>query len=309
MKYNFYLSFIGHSYGGILGRYAAGQLFADNFARIGQALPEGWSKRYQIVPLTYMSLSSPHLGVEHTYNSELERHVVRWVLAQFGSGKDLILLPGGWLDRLSDPHQHFMVGWKQFRSRMLIGAVDDELVRARTACALNKDLRKNIWEYIGKRGDLSSFGVLWHAGFDEGNEEQEEQGERMEAVALQQIDRNRRRPWDFYRPIFASSTTVRSDRTHPPHYDPTDYLFAPSASVDAEQLSLHDRMLFHLNEAGIRRIVLDLGCNGWLSGMATTHPLISGRYPSQRKHNETANLVATFFAQLLMADYQIAVSS
>ena len=119
------VSYIGHSFGGVLGRYAIGLLHERD--------PQIFDK---IKPLAFVTISTPHLGV--TTN---ESHV-KWALKYFTgpTGKELILkdsasdLNDPILYEISEKDSSYMIALDKFKVKMLYGNLYNDTVSYESAC-------------------------------------------------------------------------------------------------------------------------------------------------------------------------------
>lgn len=127
------ISFIGHSFGGIMSRYAIGILESRNIFD-------------QIKPLAYVSISTPHAGV-----------ITNKSIIKFGlhnctgtTGQELIReVPV--LEELSKPNSVFVKGLEKFPLKLLYGNLHNDDVTAPTACLYNTQCTRELIEVVPKR--------------------------------------------------------------------------------------------------------------------------------------------------------------
>jgi hypothetical protein len=113
------ISFVSHSFGGIIVRYAIGVLYTQKVFDI-------------IQPILYVSIASPHVGV--TTSNKFIKLCASHMCGQ--TGKELMLLDSNKiLETLSDPTKCFVIALALFKKRIAYGnASKDFQVPFETAC-------------------------------------------------------------------------------------------------------------------------------------------------------------------------------
>lgn len=129
------ISFVGHSFGGIINRYAIGML-------------EIMGIFDKVKPLAYISISTPHMGV--TTNSSAMKFALKHFIGE--TGKDLIMNTNV-LKEISDPNSNFMIGLSKFKLKLLYGNLFNDTVIYETACLCEKIDGSNVslTEIVPKR--------------------------------------------------------------------------------------------------------------------------------------------------------------
>lgn len=127
------ISFIGHSYGGILSRHVIGVLQKDGVFE-------------KIKPLAYISISTPHAKVI------TNKSIVKFGLTNLAgkTGKELI---GDCqtLELLSKKGSDYMVGLEKFKLKLLYGNLFNDDVIAETACLYNLNCKQELLEIVPNR--------------------------------------------------------------------------------------------------------------------------------------------------------------
>lgn len=127
------ISFIGHSFGGILGRYVIGILERDGIFET-------------IKPLAYISISTPHIGV--VTNKSIVKFGLKHVTGI--TGKELIgNLP--MLETLSKKDSDYFKGLEKFKLKLLYGNLFNDDVIAKSACLYTNNHVQNLIEIVPKR--------------------------------------------------------------------------------------------------------------------------------------------------------------
>jgi hypothetical protein len=127
------ISFIGHSFGGILTRYVIGVLQRDGFFE-------------KIKPLLYASISTPHAGVI------TDKSIIKFCLKHITgiTGKELICELST-LEMLSQKNSDYLLGLEKFTLKLLYGNLFNDDVIAQTACLYNLDCSQELLEIVPKR--------------------------------------------------------------------------------------------------------------------------------------------------------------
>jgi hypothetical protein len=166
----------GHSFGGLISRYAVGKLFCDECEVLKNFIARTRFSKVNIadvLPYSYTSISSPHLGSVHQASTPHEAIATRVFLGTLigESGRDLLerisesTVQKSWLERLSDPGDIFIQSLSMFRYRTLIGFVDDGIVAPLTATMRHSNIRKECSKprVIFKPENV---GIHSYSGFD-----------------------------------------------------------------------------------------------------------------------------------------------
>ena len=126
------ISFIGHSFGGILSRYAIGVLESKNIFD-------------KVKPLAYVSISTPHTGV--VTDSKIIEVCLKYCTGE--TGKDLI--DRTTLKTMSEPNSSYMIGLNKFKLKLLYGNLHNDTVVAQTACLCENEDLNNLIEIFPER--------------------------------------------------------------------------------------------------------------------------------------------------------------
>jgi hypothetical protein len=125
-----YISFIGHSLGGLLARNCIGVLNCEGFFD-------------HVQPVVYASIASPHLGVLSL--PKIKELLARWVI--YKTGPELLIEdPKQLLVEMSSPGTHFMAGLGKFKIRIAYGNfVGDTSVPFESACICGADKAGRVY--------------------------------------------------------------------------------------------------------------------------------------------------------------------
>jgi hypothetical protein len=128
-----HFSFVGHSLGGLVARYAASLLLAGDEPMVNALL--GPSTHISLSPLSFLTVSAPHLGARvpdgTSYASTAYGKVFRLVAKNLyrKSGSELLLEDEGQLiAKMAEPDTTFADALGQFKTRTLAGLVAGDIV-------------------------------------------------------------------------------------------------------------------------------------------------------------------------------------
>lgn len=127
------ISFISHSFGGILTRYVIGLLHERGIFD-------------KIKPFAFVAISSPHLGVI------TDSTIIQLGLKHFTgkTGKDL-MIDSSSLKEISCAGSKYIVALDDFKVKLLYGNLYNDTVSCESACICEDVSRRNLTELVPKR--------------------------------------------------------------------------------------------------------------------------------------------------------------
>mmetsp|Transcript_29985 Transcript_29985/g.41436 ORF Transcript_29985/g.41436 Transcript_29985/m.41436 type:complete len:417 (+) Transcript_29985:149-1399(+) len=121
------ISFVGHSMGGLIARFAVGLLREGNFFK-------------RVEPINLITLATPHLGTRRRpnrwWNPIINYSTASWPLGR--TGRQLVLDDSGSLLHLmAEPHQMFYQALGRFKKRILYSNVYDDIIVSYSTAAIS----------------------------------------------------------------------------------------------------------------------------------------------------------------------------
>jgi hypothetical protein len=187
------ISFIGHSLGGLMIRYCIGLLQDENFFGSDRSVP-------QLQPLLYISVASPHLGVQGL--GAFRQALARWAIP--GTGAPLLLEDDGQLLlEMSRPESKFIAGLQLFQLFAYGNLFGDTLVPMETACLCDETSMRLYPLQVLPRDDVGAGADVAADAVEVGQlvrVEQPADAHDCDASNAARVIRNnlRRLPWNCY---------------------------------------------------------------------------------------------------------------